>query len=144
MKRTVIFFFFFFGLSICSSAQYIVGKHDSKAKDFANSCASNLQQNISPNTGRDSYGVVKQWVYDEYKNRYEITMEAYWSAKLTMMGSERNTCEIDGILTVNDDGRGAQFTTTYKNSWVKRIESSNRFINGSAIALGVLYISTQD
>jgi hypothetical protein len=144
MKRIVPVFILLLGLSICSNAQYIVGKHDSRAKDFSNACALNLQEEISPNTGRDSYGVVKQWVYDEYKDRYEITLEAYWSAKLTMMGSERNTCEIDGILTVDANGRNASFTPTYKNSWVKRIESSNRFINGSAVALGVLYLSTQN
>jgi len=61
--------------------QYIIGKHDSKVKEFANACAVKLQNQISPHTGQDAYGVVKEWIYDEYKDKYEIKLEAYWTAK---------------------------------------------------------------
>lgn len=122
-----------------ASAQYILSRHESIVREFADQIARSYCRQINPNTGSDAYARVKSWTYDEYKGSYYIDLELYWSGRPWAF-ADRTTYEVDGRLTVKANGQNPSFSETWSSRSVQVTkDNSNLF---GAIAVGTaLYVA---
>ena len=144
MKRSSIIIFYFLCFCFCNNtqAQYIRSKHESLVNAFAKQAAYKLMKQICPNTGKDDRVKIIEWVFDEYKNEYEIKMEAYWRGSPWAFADTQDY-EIDGILTVSTNGNTTSFNQSYENRAVKVTKQNISWLKGTVFTLGALYIVSE-
>lgn len=126
--------FFQFVCLVPTQAQYILSRHDSVVREFANQLAKTYCRQINPQTGKDAYAVVKSWTYDEYRGKYFIDVELHWSGRPSIFDDRTNN-EVDGQLTVSANGSNPDFTEKWANSSVKTTRDNARM--WGAVQLGV-------
>jgi hypothetical protein len=98
-----------------------------KAEYFAEQAAKKIVDKVGG--GQDIRAEVTSCEFNSYSRKFKIGVNIYWNGILF----RSNHYELDGILTVNDDGSNPQFSRTWANQQFKDMESLKRW---AAIGIG--------
>lgn len=98
-------------------------------KGIADTTAQTIMKKVSPHTGYGAYSRVKDYNYNAYSKVLTIKIEAYW----TILASNYETFNIDGVLTIDLDDETVDFRTTYKNTAVQYAWRSSDVLFATAI-----------
>jgi len=115
--------------------------HYTLVRSYADQVAEQFMEKICPNTGKNSYGLVIEYYYDRYHDRYEIEMEAYWTGKTWALG-DYEKFNIDGTLNVYHDGDW-DFEVSYKNTAVRETIDNNELYGAAILTLGTLIVLSE-
>jgi len=103
-----------------------------KAEAFAEQAAKELVDKFGG--GQDIRVEVTSCNYNTYSKKFKIGVNIYWNGAIF----RSHHYELDGILTVNEDGTQAEFARTWANQRLKDLETLKKWVVGGIIVIGVL------
>lgn len=109
----------------CSSEEY------DKADYFAEKVGKKIIESYGG--GNNERVTLKSCEFNSYSAKFKIRVEVYWSG--SMFSS--NKYNVDGEITMNEDGSGADFSKTYSSDSVDDL-TFTRGLLGGALVLGAL------
>ena len=128
IKKIAFTLILLFGIQICSvTARECTQLEKDKAEYFAEQVAKKIVDKVGG--GQDIRAEVTSCEFNSYSRKFKIGVNIYWNGIIF----RSNHYELDGILTVNDDGSAPQFSRTWANQQFKDMESLKRW---AAIGIG--------
>ncbi len=118
-------FCFTFLLLICVACG---GKNSNtlRAEHYAMVFSCELSKKLSNNTGNNCKGKVEK--INVIDKNLVIEIQATWEAKAAFYEDKAKLCEVKGILVISPTGQVQQFTQTYRNEQVMKIQNFQALI----------------
>jgi len=106
--------------------------HDEVAPIYARRAGDQIMNKVGG--GQDMRVQVDSWRFNAYANRLVIEMTLSFNGFF----NRNNYYQVSGTLTVDDQGRGPEFSRTHANEKFQKLERNLAILEGTAIILDEL------
>jgi hypothetical protein len=98
-----------------------------RAEHYARVFSCELSKKLSDNTGNNCKGKVEK--ISVIDNNLVIDIQSTWEAKAAFYEDKAKLCEVKGILVISPTGKVQQFTQTFRNEQVMKIQNYQALID---------------